>query len=232
MGSRSSPVRWMRAVDTIVFIAWFTFLMLSMLPDFESRTVEQFLAIRLSLANVLIFVVLLASWQGALLHFGVYDRSPLMRGEQHFRNIFKGVTFAIFAWLVAGTLLKLSFIRIDFVLALWAGTLLLMSAARLIVRTLLRHRQGFDRYLSSLLVVGLNPRAIKLAREMEESPERGYRLIGFVDEAEVGMNLYPLVSGYDGFADYLRNTAVDEVIVCLPVRSRYHRITEVVETCQ
>ena len=232
MGSRSSPMLWMRLVDALVFVTWFIVLLLAMLPEFESRTVEQFLAIRLSLANFLILLLLVFSWHGALLAFGVYDVSPLTSAQQQWWCILKGVTFAIFGWLLVGTLLQLSFIRIDFLLALWAGTLALMLLSRWVVHVLLRHQRGLDRYLQRLLVVGLNPRAIKLAREMEESPERGYKLIGFVDEAAVGMDCYPLVSDYDGLPDYLRNTAVDEVIVCLPVRSRYHRITEIVNTCQ
>jgi len=125
----------------------------------------------------------------------------------------------------------LTFAQPNFLLALWGGALVLMLLSRLLVRFVLR-RRNLDKFLQRLLIVGLNPRAIKIAREMEQSPEQGYRVVGFVDEPAVGMGCYPLVSDLNEFPEFLRRTAIDQVIVCLPLKSKYQQVVEIVDACE
>jgi len=55
MGSRSLPVRWLKVADILIFATWFVVLLLVILTGYESRTIEEFLSIRFSLSNLLIF---------------------------------------------------------------------------------------------------------------------------------------------------------------------------------
>ena len=198
----------------------------------EARTVEEFLAIRFSVANLIIFTLLLAIWHLSLRQCGLYDSSPSRRTEQNVSAILKGATLGIGGWLLVGLVFDLSFVQAKFLLQLWCGGAVLVVVTRLLTRLLLRRRKNAERYLQRLLIVGLNPRAIRIARELEQHPERGYRVLGFADEPSMAMGCYPLACEFDDLPEYLRHTAVDEVIVCLPLRSRYHRVIEAVDACE
>jgi len=232
MGSRSTPVRWFKVIDILIFALWFVVLLIVILPGYESRTIEQFLAIRFSLSNLLIFSLLLLCWHLALVQFGVYESSPSRQSRQQTLDILKGVTCAVGIWVVLGITLDLSFVKPDILVLLWVGALILMLTSRLLARVVLRRRRNLDRFLQSLLIVGLNPRAVKIAREMEQRPEQGYRVVGFADEPAVGMGCYPLVTDLRDLPEYLRRTAIDEVIVCLPLKSKYDSVVEIVKACE
>jgi len=88
-----------------------------------------------------------------------------------------------------------------------------------------------------MLILGTNLRAIEFARRISENPERGYRLLGFVDDDWPGMIVlkktrFQVVSDYAGLAEYLRRNVVDEVAIYLPFGSFYRHSSEVASLCQ
>jgi hypothetical protein len=88
-----------------------------------------------------------------------------------------------------------------------------------------------------LLIAGSNARAMELARRIESIPELGYRLLGFVDDPWDGTGSptgtpHRIVSDFTGFADYIARNVVDEVMLCLPVKSLYERSSEIVAQCE
>jgi len=69
------------------------------------------------------------------------------------------------------------------------------------------------------------------------SRERGYRLLGFVDDewpgmAEFNQTGFQVVSDYAGLADFLRHNIVDEVAIYLPVCTFYRHYLEVAGLCE
>lgn len=88
-----------------------------------------------------------------------------------------------------------------------------------------------------MLILGTNPRAIEFARNITDTPERGYRVLGFVDNKWSGLDCfaatgYKLVSDYAGLPAYLRNNVVDEVVNCLPFGSFHKHFWEVATLCE
>lgn len=88
-----------------------------------------------------------------------------------------------------------------------------------------------------MLILGTNPRAIEFARRITESSERGYRILGFVDNTWPGLgrltaNGYKLVSDYKGLPEYLRHNVVDDVVNCLPFGSFHKHFFEVASLCE
>jgi exopolysaccharide biosynthesis polyprenyl glycosylphosphotransferase len=85
-------------------------------------------------------------------------------------------------------------------------------------------RRGHN--LHHILILGTNTRAIEFARRIEASPERGYRLLGFVDDNWQRMDEF-IATGFRlacdnaGIAEFLRHNVVDEVAIFLPLRSFY-----------
>jgi exopolysaccharide biosynthesis polyprenyl glycosylphosphotransferase len=88
-----------------------------------------------------------------------------------------------------------------------------------------------------MLVLGTNPRAVEFARRISASRERGYRLLGFVDNEWPGMADFMqrgllLVSDFSGLAEFLRRNVVDEVAIYLPFGSFYRHSAEVAALCE
>ena len=68
-------------------------------------------------------------------------------------------------------------------------------------------------------------------------PERGYRLLGFVDDAWPRMDEF-LATGFKlacenaGIAEFLRHNVVDEVAIFLPLRSFYEHAAQMAALCE
>jgi exopolysaccharide biosynthesis polyprenyl glycosylphosphotransferase len=87
-----------------------------------------------------------------------------------------------------------------------------------------------------MLILGTNLRAVEFARRVSENPERGYRILGFVDDDWLGIIAFKntgfqVVSDYASLAEYLRQNVVDEVAIYLPLGSFYRHSSEVAILC-
>ena len=97
-----------------------------------------------------------------------------------------------------------------------------MCTARQALDLLLGYIRIRSGSLRHMLILGTNPRAVAFARRVLASRERGYHLLGFVDDewpglAEFKKTGFQVVSGYAGLANFLRHNIVDEVAIYLPV---------------
>jgi exopolysaccharide biosynthesis polyprenyl glycosylphosphotransferase len=71
---------------------------------------------------------------------------------------------------------------------------------------------------------------------IEESPDLGLRILGFLDAPNDTGNVfllkYKLIGGLDDLEEILRNKIVDEVFVFLPIKSFYSEIEEILHVCE
>ncbi|MBN1237323.1 MAG: sugar transferase, partial [Gammaproteobacteria bacterium] len=83
---------------------------------------------------------------------------------------------------------------------------------------------------------GTNRRAARAAAEIAARPDLGCHLVGFVDQcwhdAELARSGQRLVASLDSLRSYLRENVVDEIVICLPVKSLYDRAVQIVEASQ
>jgi exopolysaccharide biosynthesis polyprenyl glycosylphosphotransferase len=124
-----------------------------------------------------------------------------------------------------------------FLLCLWVSQTGSLILFRFTLRTFLRYirSRGFD--FREILIVGRNNRAAKLMQRIEESPELGLRILGFLDapngENDVTLSpKYKLMGRLDDLERILRDYVVDEVFILLPVKSFYSEIEKVVRICE
>lgn len=90
----------------------------------------------------------------------------------------------------------------------------------------------------NLLIVGTNDKALHLAERLTgKNSDRRYNLLGFVDaqwtniDAVAGSG-YPILSDIEGFKDFLTDHEVDEVIICLPMKSFYEESSNITALCE
>ena len=117
-----------------------------------------------------------------------------------------------------------------------SATSLAVGARMLLNFAILRTRLA-SVHAKQVLIAGTNRRARTLAERYQRRPEIGYHVLGFVDQAWPSKSsekraTAPLVASFESLAAYLREHVVDEVIICLPVKSHYAAIAAIVETCE
>jgi exopolysaccharide biosynthesis polyprenyl glycosylphosphotransferase len=90
--------------------------------------------------------------------------------------------------------------------------------------------------IQEVVIVGRGPRGVKLWQQLQRAPDSGYRVLGFVDSAEAfpcSTEVSDLTLGtLDQFESILMHRAVDEVLIALPVKSRYADIQLVIQVCE
>src|SRR5262249_21189163 len=121
-----------------------------------------------------------------------------------------------------------------FLLSFWVIGSVVVIATRLLLRSALGAIRKRGRNLHHVLVLGTNTRAIEFGRRIEAMPERGCRVLGFVDDPWSGMEKFresgfPLTCHYEGLTEFLRKNVVDEIAIYLPLRSFYERSAEIVQ---
>src|SRR5262249_23365005 len=109
--------------------------------------------------------------------------------------------------------------------------------SRQILRLFLGEVRRKGRNLRYVLILGTNRRALKFARKLEDTPELGYRILGFVDDEWPGTEDF-LHSGFSiacerrELAEFLRHNVVDEVAMFLPLRSFYEGASRITSLCE
>lgn len=91
-------------------------------------------------------------------------------------------------------------------------------------------RRGYN--CRQILIVGRNDRSAEIARKIQEAPEFGAHILGFIDALDndnEGGNSYNfnLVGNLEDLERILREEVVDEVFVTLPLKSFYSDIEEI-----
>jgi exopolysaccharide biosynthesis polyprenyl glycosylphosphotransferase len=125
----------------------------------------------------------------------------------------------------------------QFLLVFWVISSFSVIISRLSLQYWLAVVRRHGRNLRYMLILGTNPRAIEFARKIQASPERGYELLGFVDEDWAGTDAFKgtgfkLRCDYAGLAEFLRRNVVDEVAIYLPLRSFYEHSSQVAALCE
>ena len=199
-------------------------------------SLEEFLAIRISLKNAILFLGLLVMWHIIFAMTGLYYSKRLSSPLLEFLDILKAVTLGTLALFLISLLFNIILVTPLFLGAFWLSSVLLMLASRLIIRMILARVRQHGCNLRNLLIVGTNDHALELAERLLSKPELGYEIVGFVDEKwrsqkqpEIRKD-YPLIP-LDELDDYIRDNVVDEVIICLPPEKYYKVYNQIVDLC-
>jgi exopolysaccharide biosynthesis polyprenyl glycosylphosphotransferase len=196
----------------------------------SAPTLSGFLASRVSVGNALLGGLLLLGWQAAFAAQGLY-RPARLRWADEMSAVARAAPLAAVAlfavarvggWLSVGlwTAFCFGLVSLSFV-----------TGGRVAWRVVAgRLRRGGR--LKSLLIVGGGRRGQRLAEQVVERPELGYRLLGYV-ESDPAFSFYelaerPWLGRLEDLPRLVADTVVDEVVVALPVKSRYAEIERVV----
>jgi exopolysaccharide biosynthesis polyprenyl glycosylphosphotransferase len=199
--------------------------------------VEQFISIRITVVNLLLFAAWVLVWRWVYAACHLYRSRRLSNWQNETRDIVKASTLNVLGLALSDLVFDFELITPLFLGMFYGFSLLAILSSRVFLRLGLQAVRRRGRNLRHLLVVGTNPRAVGLAHDLHDHPELGYSLLGFVDDEWPGspqfrLSGYPLACRLGGLTGYLRTHAVDEVILALPMRSCYAIASQIMAQCQ
>jgi exopolysaccharide biosynthesis polyprenyl glycosylphosphotransferase len=230
------PIALFQLVDLLIVILSFGVTAVLIVHAQHKISIAEFLSMRTKISNVLIFLLILYMYHLVFGIFGLYRSRRLSSKLSEFVDVVKATAFAVGCFVLVGSTFSIGLLTWQFLLLFWAVNTIILSIFRAALRITLARARSRGRNLRYLLIFGTNPRAVSFAQKITTSPEHGYRLLGFVDDDWPGMTRFrdagfPVVSGYQGLAEFLRRNVVDEVVIYLPFASFYKLWSEVASLC-
>jgi len=197
----------------------------------------QFLAMRFSLLNLVLFLVILSVWHITFSAFGLYRSRRLKKRAAEYGDIAKAILSITLVMGVIGVVFRVRLVFSQFLPVFFVSSLGGLIFSRLYLRSLLASVRIRGRNLRFILIVGSNPRAIQFADRIAHQPELGYRVIGFVDQEWHGLQNFsktghPLICDFAGLAPFIRTNVVDEVMIALPLASLHTVGAQIAALCE
>ncbi|MCG6550791.1 MAG: sugar transferase [Candidatus Magnetominusculus sp. LBB02] len=122
--------------------------------------------------------------------------------------------------------------------AIWGVCVIICTgivAIRLIIaKVFAKSRTG----VRNLLIFGTNEKALHLAERLtDKNSEHRYNLLGFIDNQWSNIEAaadsgHPILTDIAGFRDFLIDHEVDEVVICLPMKSFYEVSSGIAALCE
>jgi len=197
--------------------------------------VAGFLALRISVKNLLLLIIFSFLWSSTCRLFGLYRNQN--------RNLGFETILRLLAATLTGSLLALIFVvtsragafRLDTVLVFWAISIILSISARGLLNALTVSGNS-GKHPRQVLIVGSGARALHLYHELSGGSATDYRVLGFVDNAGPPSQSIQVKERMLGelaeLESILVNNVVDEVLITLPVKSFYTDIDNAIRVCE
>jgi exopolysaccharide biosynthesis polyprenyl glycosylphosphotransferase len=191
---------------------------------------------RIKVQNFLIFSGILFTWHIIFSYSGIYATTRLTSLRCQFVDIVKIASLSTLVLFALKYLITIRMLNGIYLGVFWALVCVLSMLGRVVIGLFLRQLRLNGRNLRSLLFVGINQRSFGLAQKITEMPELGYSIIGFVDDHKNRLTEFPATGlpfiKFEEMQLFLRENVVDEIMVCLPLKSFYKKASEVISACE
>ncbi|MGC2162101.1 MAG: sugar transferase [Silvibacterium sp.] len=231
------PISLLKLFDLMLVALSFGLTTALLIHAYGKISLAPFLSMRMKISNFLIFGLAMFLCHLMFCICGQYRSRRLSSRRAELMDVSKATTLSALCLLAIGSAFSVRMITPQFLAAFWLVSTTVLCASRLLLRIVLAQFRVRGRNLRHMLILGTNPRAIEFALRIDESSERGYHILGFVDNDWQGLlkfkaTGFELVSDCDGLAEFLRRNVVDEVANFLPVGSFYRHFSEVANLCE
>jgi exopolysaccharide biosynthesis polyprenyl glycosylphosphotransferase len=230
-------VRLLKLLDLALVVLAFALSIFFVVKEEQRSSLESFLSMRTRISNFGIFVLALFIFHLVFRVFGLYRSRRLSNRRAELLDILRATTVCTASFVVLGWFFSIKMMSVPFLVMFWSLSTLILSAARMTIRSVATRLRIQGKNLRHMLILGTNPRAVEFAHRISTRVDRGYRFLGFVDDDWPGFpdltgTGFKVVCDYVGLAEYLRRNVVDEVAVYLPLGSFYKHSSEVALLCE
>jgi exopolysaccharide biosynthesis polyprenyl glycosylphosphotransferase len=212
--------------DHCILVTSFGLATASLYSSPKTITLAGFMAMRIRLGTILLFVLLMAIWHGVFVMCGLYESKRLTTWRAETYELLRATCLASILLLGLARTFHIFIVQPSFVLLFWIFCTSLLISSRLGARSILLTLRRHGRNTRYLLIIGTNSRAMEFAQRVSTSPELGYKIVGFVDDDWHGIRSFDETGNvrccdFAGLAEFLRHSVVDEAAIYLPLRSYY-----------
>jgi exopolysaccharide biosynthesis polyprenyl glycosylphosphotransferase len=223
-------------LDVLCLVVAFTAAVLAEGARTESVRIEEFLSMRMRVANFVLFMGLVLSWHLCFRAVGLYDATRPLLGRGRAAEAARGVAFATLLVALCSVLFRVSTATPAFLVGFWVVASVLVVGAREALRLGLKPLGRNSSVERHVLVAGTNPRALHLAREIESDPDGPARVVGFIDDEWPGAESFrgsglSVVADLKNLGAYLRDHVVDDVVIALPLSMLLQHRARIVAVC-
>ncbi len=222
-----------RVCDTVValgaLLAVFVLSNLGRMPE----GFREFLAMRVTVRNLLYLIAFVLVWRGLCWLTGLYNWQLVRQRRAEYARVALTCGLISAAALIFPAISVTGAFRYSTVFYFWATATAAMLVLRMIVQALVAAPEsGTTR---EAIIVGTGPRGQRLLGELRDTRPGEYHIVGFLDSddhrspTEVQR---PLLGTLDDIEAVLMRHAIDEVLIALPIKSRYTEIQGVIESCE
>jgi len=201
--------------------------------DRMPRGVEEFLAVRLSLKNILLLTAFGLAWPGVLWACGLYDPTRLREGRGEWPRLIMASAVACLLAMVFPLTSRSGAARP--IHALLFAVLVAPSAAAMRAGARTVRRLTRSRAERNAVIVGSGPRACASYLELCRTQQARYHILGFIDDAAGSPPASAFMQSLGALNDLelvLTQYVVDEVRITLPLKSRYDAFERAIATCE
>jgi exopolysaccharide biosynthesis polyprenyl glycosylphosphotransferase len=195
-------------------------------PEGVGYVIEGFIA---PTAESTIFLTgVICSWSFVLSSFWLYRSKRLASWTDELTDVLRAVAFCS---LILSTLILISEWQVfpkRFLLIFAFVSFILLFSLRLLKRRVLKQFRLHGRNLRSVIVIGAGQRGQKIVKEIKDHPELGYQFSGFVDDLKVK----GVLGGLSDISRILAENVIDEIIICLPIKSYYERMETIAKAAE
>ncbi len=195
--------------------------------------IGDFLGLRITMKNLLLLVAFAAAWRGLGFATGLYDWQAIRSRRSESLRVMLACALVSGAALAFPLMSMTGAFKYSAILYFGVGTTLGVLVLRNLIRMVLPLKQaGAAR---EALIVGAGPRGQRLYRELGATRGANYNILGFVDSADQGPfedHRGTMLGRLEDLEGILMRTAVDEVLIVLPIKSQYAEIQRVLESCE
>ena len=192
---------------------------------------DDFLALRITVKNLLLVLAFSVTWRLAANAFGVYTWHHVRTRHAEATRVLGLCSFMSLGAMVFPAISVTGAFGYVTVICFWLVSVPAILAVRALLRSL---AAGNVAPVQDVLIVGSGPRALGLFERIEEdSGDR--RVVGFVDGPNPTMPVlvrHRTIGGLSDLESLLMHRAVDEVLIALPMKSCYAEIQEAIRVCQ
>lgn len=206
-------------------------------PEVRLQGGNQILEATFQIEDTIGMLVLAVGWVGIFDYFIRYRADRLVALNHQVKSLVKATGIASFWLMIISAFFSVQSFNIFNILIFFGTVTTLGIFSRLMVRVLLlgARRSGYN--YRFLLMIGANRRAQEIAERIDERPELGYKIVGFVAESSAAEEEWdrtppanwPVLGLLDNLRSVLTEERVDEIMVCLPVDARFSDITMIVQ---
>lgn len=113
---------------------------------------------------------------------GLYSRDNLLGGTREYAAVFRSASEGFLLIVIAGFLEPTLIIARGWLVMTWAGTFILVSLARFLMRRVVYALRRHGYFLTPAVIVGANEEGRWLAEQLRRWDTSGLHLVGFVDK--------------------------------------------------